>query len=80
MEEMVPEADEQRLQHFLSESPWDDHAVMEQVAKGADTILGGGKADSSLILDGSAFTRTHSVWRRWRESIAAFHALDERFG
>ena len=62
MEEMAPEADEQRLQHFLSESPWDEQAVMEQVAKGADTILGG-KADSSLIVDESAFTKkgTHSV-------------------
>jgi SRSO17 transposase len=62
MEEMVPEADEQRFQHFLSESPWDDQSVMEQVAKGADPILGG-KADSSLILDESAFTKkgTHSV-------------------
>ena len=44
MEEMVTEADEQRLQHFLSESPWDDQTVMEQVAKEADPILGGGQS------------------------------------
>jgi SRSO17 transposase len=56
MEEVVPETDEQRLQHFLSVSPWNDQAVIEQVARDADKLLGG-KADSSLLLDESAFTK-----------------------
>lgn len=62
MEEVVPQADEQRLQHFLSQSPWNEQSVMDQVAKEADCLLGG-KTDSSLIIDESAFSKkgTHSV-------------------
>jgi SRSO17 transposase len=62
MEEVVPDADEQRLQYFLSESAWSEQAVMEQVAREADRLFGG-KADSSLIVDESAFTKKgdHSV-------------------
>jgi SRSO17 transposase len=57
MEEVVPETDEQRLQHFLSVSPWSAQAaVSEQVARDADKLLGG-NADSSLLLDESAFTK-----------------------
>lgn len=62
MEEVVPDADEQALQHFLSQSPWKAQNVMAQVAQEADVLLGG-YADSSLLLDESAFTKkgTHSV-------------------
>ena len=58
----MPDADEQRLQYFLSESPWSDQAVMAQVARETDRLFGG-KADSSLIVDESSFTKkeNHSV-------------------
>jgi SRSO17 transposase len=62
MEEVVPDADEQQLQHFLSQSPWEAQDVMAQVAQEADALLGG-HADSSLLLDESAFSKkgSHSV-------------------
>jgi SRSO17 transposase len=33
MEEKVPHADEQQLQHMLTDSPWDHRAVIDQVAR-----------------------------------------------
>jgi SRSO17 transposase len=32
MEQAVPDTNEQALQHFISNSPWDAEAVMRQVA------------------------------------------------
>jgi SRSO17 transposase len=62
MEEAVGGADEQALQHFLSNSTWDETAVMAQVARDVDRCLGG-QADSCLILDESGFPKKgeHSV-------------------
>ncbi len=56
MAEVVPGSDEQVLQHFLSNSTWDERAVLGQVALGADELLGGSE-DSSLLVDESAFTK-----------------------
>jgi SRSO17 transposase len=56
MEEAVPDADEQQLQHFLSVSPWEEDAVWAQVTHEANAILGG-HADSSLIIDESGITK-----------------------
>lgn len=50
MEEAVPGADEQALQHFLGTSQWDERAVLSQVAKDVDARLGG-HPESCLILD-----------------------------
>lgn len=62
MEEAVSGADEQALQHFLSNTTWDEEAVMAQVARDVDGYLGG-QADSCLILDESGFPKKgeHSV-------------------
>ena len=56
MAEVVPESDEQALQHFLSNSNWDERAVLDQVALEADQRLGGNQ-DSALLLDESGFTK-----------------------
>ena len=68
MEEAVVEADDQRLQHMLTESDWDHRAVLDQVALEADQWLGG-TADSCLLIDESGFTKKgkHSVGvtRQW---------------
>ena len=68
MEEMVAEADEQRLQHMLTESVWDHRAVLDQVAQEADHWLGGTQ-DSCLLIDESGFAKKgkHSVGvkRQW---------------
>jgi SRSO17 transposase len=53
MEEAVPDADEQQLQHFLSVSPWEADAVCAQVTREANATLGS-HPDSSLIVDESA--------------------------
>ena len=62
MEESVPEADEQQLQHFLSVSPWRAESVCAQVTREANATLGG-HPDSSLIIDESCVTKkgTHSA-------------------
>ena len=68
MEETVVDAYDQRLQHMLTESPWDHRAVLDQVAVEADQWLGG-TADSCLLIDESGFAKKgkHSVGvqRQW---------------
>jgi len=68
MAEVVPETDYQRLQHFLTHSPWDHRAVMRQVASEADRLLGG-KPDSCLLIDESGFVKkgkdSAGVARQW---------------
>jgi SRSO17 transposase len=68
MAEVVPETDYQRLQHFLSHSPWDPQAVMQQVAAEADRLLGG-QPDSCLLIDESGFVKkgkdSAGVARQW---------------
>ena len=68
MEETVVEADEQRLQHMLTDSDWDHRAVLDQVAMEANEWLGG-TADSCFLVDESGFAKkgNHSVGvaRQW---------------
>ena len=68
MEEAVAQADDQRLQHMLSESQWDHRAVLDQVAHEAERWLGG-TTDSCLLIDESGFAKKgkHSVGvqRQW---------------
>src|SRR6516225_8789471 len=51
---------EQGLQQFLSQSPWDERPVRDQLARHLQGILDG---DGLLILDDSGFPKqgTHSV-------------------
>lgn len=68
MEEAVPGADEQRLQHFLTNVDWDHKAVIQQVALGVDAAIGD-SAQAGLLLDETAYPKkgTHSVGvsRQW---------------
>jgi SRSO17 transposase len=68
MAETVPEADSQALHHFLAHSPWDARAVMDQVARDVDTLLGG-DSDSCLLLDETCFAKkgkkSVGVARQW---------------
>ena len=68
MEEVVPEANHQALQHMLSESAWEERAVLDQVAQEANQHLGG-HPDSSLIIDESGCpkkgTQSVGVARQW---------------
>ena len=67
MAEVVPQTDEQSLQQFLSDSPWDYQEVMDQVAGDVNQLLGG--KDSALLLDESSIVKKgeHSVGvaRQW---------------
>ena len=68
MAEVVPQADAQSLQHFLSHSDWDWRAVMAKVAAQADELLGDPR-ESCLILDETAIpkkgTKSVGVARQW---------------
>ncbi|MDJ0862792.1 MAG: transposase, partial [Gammaproteobacteria bacterium] len=68
MAEVVPESDEQVLQHFLTNSDWDERGVLDQVALDADALLGGSE-DSALLMDESGFTKKGNksvgVARQW---------------
>lgn len=68
MAEVVPGTDAQALHHFLSHSPWDARAVMDQVARDLDALLGGDQ-DTCLLLDETCFrkkgTRSVGVARQW---------------
>ncbi len=61
MAEAVPDVDEQSLQQFLSDSPWDSQGVMDQVANDVNSLLGG--RDSALLLDETGIVKKgkHSV-------------------
>jgi FOG: Transposase len=76
MAEVVPNADAQSLQHFLSNADWDHRAVVDQVARDADRHLGG-QANSALYLDETGFLKkgSHSVGvqRQW---IGRFGKVD----
>jgi SRSO17 transposase len=41
MAEAVPDSNDQAFQHFLTNSPWDEQLVVEQVAHDANELLGG---------------------------------------
>ena len=68
MAEVVPGTNYQRLQNFVTNSPWDDRAVMRQVAEEADRLLGG-EPDSCLLIDESGFVKkgkdSAGVARQW---------------
>jgi SRSO17 transposase len=68
MAETVPESDSQALHHFLAHSPWDARAVMDQVARDVDALLGG-DLDSCLLLDETCFPKkgkkSVGVARQW---------------
>ena len=68
MAEVVPRSDEQALQHFLSNSTWDERGVLDQVALEADGWLGGAD-DSALLIDESGVTKkgkkSVGVARQW---------------
>ena len=49
MEEVVPEADHQALQHLLSVSAWEERAVLDQVAQDVNRHLGGRPARCLII-------------------------------
>jgi SRSO17 transposase len=52
MAEVVPDTDEQVLQHFLTNSPWDSRGVLNQIAHDVDTLFGD-SPDTCLIIDES---------------------------
>jgi SRSO17 transposase len=56
MEQVVPNTNEQALQHFISNSPWSAEAVMRLVARGADALLGGHE-DTLLVIDESGIPK-----------------------
>ncbi len=68
MAEIVPDTDSQALHHFLADSPWDSRAVMNQVARDVDSLLGGDQ-DSCLLLDETCFPKkgkkSVGVARQW---------------
>jgi hypothetical protein len=68
MEEAIPEADHQALQHMLSESTWPERAVLDQVAQDANRLLGG-HPDSALRIDESGCPKKRmqsvGVARQW---------------
>lgn len=68
MAEIVPETDAQALHHFLTHSPWDARAVMNQVARDIDSLIGGDQ-DSCLLLDETCFPKkgkkSVGVARQW---------------
>jgi SRSO17 transposase len=68
MEAVLPDADEQSLQHFLSNSPWDERPILDQVAKDVDALLGE-SPDRALLIDETSITKkgkhTVATARQW---------------
>jgi len=72
MAERVPDADEQSLQHFITDADWSEREVLDLVALEANKLLGG-RADSSLIVDESGFAKkgvkSVGVARQWNGNL-----------
>ena len=56
MAEVVPNSNDQAFQHFLSQSPWDEDNLIEQVANDANGLIGGHK-DTCLLIDESGIPK-----------------------
>lgn len=68
MAEKVANSDHQSLHHFLSESPWDERALIKKIGQEADQLLGG-TPDSALLFDETGVakkgTKSVGVQRQW---------------
>lgn len=68
MAEVVPRADDQAYQHFMSHSPWSHRAVLDQIAQEVDAALGDSD-EYFLVVDESAFAKkgkdSVGVARQW---------------
>ncbi len=68
MAEVVPDSDDQSLQHFLTHSNWDEGAVIDQIAHDADQLIGG-QPDSCLLIDETCYPKSGKksvgVARQW---------------
>jgi SRSO17 transposase len=68
MAKAVPYCNDQALQHFLTNYPWDDQRIIEQVSLGVNGLLGGYN-DSCLILGESGISKKGNksvcVSRQW---------------
>ena len=66
--DVVPGSDEQALHHFIANSPWDHRAVLDQVARDANALLGS-TDDSFLLIDETGFPKkgrdSVGVARQW---------------
>ena len=68
MVEVVPNSDEQSLQNFISNSPWNTRAILNQIGIDVDSLFGG-DSDTCLIIDETSFTKkgimSVGVARQW---------------
>ena len=68
MAEAVPNSDDQSLQNYLTNSPWDENLVIDQVASDTNGLIGGGD-DSCLIIDETGIPKkgkkSVGVSRQW---------------
>jgi SRSO17 transposase len=68
MVEVVPDAEWQSLQNFLSHSPWGERGLLDQLARDANHLIGG-DTDSCFIVYESAFdkkgNKSVGVSRQW---------------
>lgn len=68
MAEAVPFSDDQALQHFLTNSQWDEQLIVNQIAADANNHIGG-KQESCLIIDETGFPKkgdkSVGVKRQW---------------
>lgn len=56
IDERLVAANYQGMQQFISDSPWDAAAVMRQIARDAEALLGG-QDDTALYLDETSFVK-----------------------
>lgn len=69
----VPQSDEQALHHFISNSSWDERAVLDKIARDANALLGG-TPESFLLIDESGFPK------KGRESVGVARQWCGRLG
>jgi len=68
MAEVVPNCNDQAYQHFMSKSPWDHRALLDQIGSDVDAVIGDSD-DCFLIIDESGLAKkgkkSVGVARQW---------------
>jgi SRSO17 transposase len=74
MEEHVPGFRYQNVHHSISASPWDHRPLMDEIARQADGLLGGGGSRVRLIYDDTGFEKNG------KDSVGVARQYLGRFG
>ena len=73
----VPDSDYEAMQHFISDSPWDDEQIIKQLQGDVCNLLGDAN-DGALILDESGIPKQGKMSVGSAEGVRSFRRIAPR--